>query len=162
MSLCGCGERERSAAVLEALRASLRKLGLGFVDLYLIHSPNVRELRVEQWGAMIEAKRAGLAKSIGVSNYGGARAPVSIQGLVGCPLPFHSRSPSGPWRAAHHLEDEEAQCAGWRPAHSRCGQFIPVVVARRGAHTSAPSSSQAASMEGRAPQPLPGGKRARV
>jgi len=58
------------AAVLEALQASLRRLGLGYVDLYLIHSPNARLQRVEQWGAMIEAKRIGLARSIGVSNYG--------------------------------------------------------------------------------------------
>lgn len=58
------------AAVHEALRESLRKLRLAYVDLYLIHSPMTRELRLEQWAACGEAQAQGLAKSIGVSNYG--------------------------------------------------------------------------------------------
>ncbi|KAI6045730.1 NADP-dependent oxidoreductase domain-containing protein [Pisolithus marmoratus] len=52
-----------------ALEESLRKLGVDYVDLYLIHHalPNVGRLK-DIWIGMEEAKNAGLTKSIGVSN----------------------------------------------------------------------------------------------
>jgi diketogulonate reductase-like aldo/keto reductase len=55
---------------LAALRSSLDKLGLRYVDMYLIHSPNDKANRLAQWRALQAAKEQGLAKSIGVSNYG--------------------------------------------------------------------------------------------
>ncbi|CAO3627813.1 unnamed protein product [Cunninghamella echinulata] len=55
----------------QALQTSLDKLGLDYVDLYLIHSPLPgKELRVASWKALEELKEAGKIKSIGVSNYG--------------------------------------------------------------------------------------------
>lgn len=45
---------------------SLRKLDLGYIDLYLIHQPYGDV--VGAWKAMEEAKEAGQIKSIGVSN----------------------------------------------------------------------------------------------
>jgi len=56
--------------VRAALRSSLAKLQLSYVDLYLIHSPQAVDLRLEQWKAMEALRDDGLAKSIGVSNYG--------------------------------------------------------------------------------------------
>ncbi|KAI3455127.1 hypothetical protein Pfo_011790 [Paulownia fortunei] len=71
--------------VLPALEETLRKLGLQYVDLYLIHCP----LRIkkdsnnsfkmvdfdikETWEAMEDCCRLGLAKSIGVSNFSTAK-----------------------------------------------------------------------------------------
>lgn len=53
-----------------ALEASLERLGLDYVDLYLIHWPAPKYGKhVESWNALIELKEAGLAKSIGVSNF---------------------------------------------------------------------------------------------
>ncbi|XP_052757127.1 aldo-keto reductase AKR2E4-like [Galleria mellonella] len=64
-------------AVVPALRESLRRLNLDYVDLYLIHWPvgQFSNLTydytdyVDTWKGMIEAKKQGLAKSIGVSNF---------------------------------------------------------------------------------------------
>ena len=54
----------------EALEASLAKLDMDYVDLYLIHwaSPQ-RGKYLESWKALIELQQEGKAKSIGVSNF---------------------------------------------------------------------------------------------
>ncbi|KAJ7172291.1 NADP-dependent oxidoreductase domain-containing protein [Mycena filopes] len=62
-----------AAQVKPSLVESLRKLGVDYVDLFLIHSP--RPLKPEDgtlqelWQAMEAVHAEGLAKSIGVSNF---------------------------------------------------------------------------------------------
>jgi 2,5-diketo-D-gluconate reductase A len=64
---------------LAAFYRSLKRLGLDFVDLYLIHWPLPRLDRyVETWRALIRLKEEGRAKSIGVSNF----TPAHIRRLV--------------------------------------------------------------------------------
>jgi 2,5-diketo-D-gluconate reductase A len=54
----------------QAFRASLDRLELDFVDLYLIHWPvPSRDKYVETWQAFIELQQEGLVRSIGVSNF---------------------------------------------------------------------------------------------
>lgn len=60
----------------QAIGTSLSKLGLEYVDLYLIHWPNPiafrdnwEEANAETWKAMEEAYEEGLVKAIGVSNF---------------------------------------------------------------------------------------------
>lgn len=53
---------------ITALKESLRKLGLDYVDLYLMHSPKGGNT-VETWQTMVELKKQGLTRSIGVSNF---------------------------------------------------------------------------------------------
>ncbi|GAA6006433.1 hypothetical protein JCM11491_004956 [Sporobolomyces phaffii] len=60
--------------VAKALDEELEKLGLESVDLYLLHWPHdFRQPEFpsmeEAWRAMIEVKKSGKAKSIGVSNF---------------------------------------------------------------------------------------------
>ncbi|KAH0827029.1 NADP-dependent oxidoreductase domain-containing protein [Lanmaoa asiatica] len=64
------GALAQGATPTSALEESLKKLGMAYVDLYLIHSPgsHVGKLK-EVWKGMEEAKKAGLTKSIGVSNF---------------------------------------------------------------------------------------------
>ena len=54
----------------EALRTSLEKLGLDYVDLYLIHWPSPEDEKyLEAWKALEELQDEGLTRSIGVSNF---------------------------------------------------------------------------------------------
>ncbi|KAK9091290.1 hypothetical protein Sjap_024467 [Stephania japonica] len=82
----GC-DNARPDCVLPAITESLRKLGLEYVDLYLIHAPvtissathvsdmtlkkgDISPMDIESvWTAMEEVHKIGLAKSIGVSNF---------------------------------------------------------------------------------------------
>lgn len=60
----------------KAIEVSLEKLGLDYLDLYLIHWPNPLKFRscwqkanAESWLAMEEAFEAGKLKAIGISNF---------------------------------------------------------------------------------------------
>jgi 2,5-diketo-D-gluconate reductase A len=54
----------------EALKASLGRLGMEYVDLYLIHWPAGNSERyVHSYGGLLKAKDDGNAKSVGVCNF---------------------------------------------------------------------------------------------
>ncbi|QEO13951.1 aldo/keto reductase [Agromyces intestinalis] len=55
---------------LQSFEESRRRLGVEWIDLYLIHWPNPSvDKYVESWRAMISLREKGLARSIGVSNF---------------------------------------------------------------------------------------------
>ena len=55
-------------STLEAMSESLGKLGMDYVDLYLIHWP-VPDKTEETWRALEHLRAQGLARAIGVSNF---------------------------------------------------------------------------------------------
>jgi len=56
-----------SGPIRRSFEEGLGKLGLSFVDLYLIHIPE--RVKITDWEEFEKIKRDGLARSIGVSNY---------------------------------------------------------------------------------------------
>jgi diketogulonate reductase-like aldo/keto reductase len=58
-------------ATRKAVKESIRKSGLGYIDLYLLHSPyGGKSRRLECWRAVEDAIEDGEIRAGGVSNYG--------------------------------------------------------------------------------------------
>ncbi|MBI5536511.1 MAG: aldo/keto reductase [Deltaproteobacteria bacterium] len=82
-------------STVASLDQSLARLGLDYVDLYLIHAPFDRDARLAQWRGLVELKRQGKARAIGVSNF-------SIHHLeelkaAGLPVPVANQIELHPW-----------------------------------------------------------------
>jgi 2,5-diketo-D-gluconate reductase A len=54
---------------IESLNASLERLQLDYIDLYLIHAPFDPDQRLEQWRGLVELKQQRKVRAIGVSNF---------------------------------------------------------------------------------------------
>jgi methylglyoxal/glyoxal reductase len=55
-------------STLKAFEESRKRLGLDYIDLYLVHWP-VKGKYVETWRALVQLYKEGLVKAIGVSNF---------------------------------------------------------------------------------------------
>jgi diketogulonate reductase-like aldo/keto reductase len=107
---------------LRACDASLARLGVEQVDLYLVHWP-VQGLRLETWRAMERLLADGKARAIGVSNY----APHHLEELLGSAkvLPAVNQVELHPFLAQRELR---ALCAANDIAVEA---YAPLVKARR-------------------------------
>lgn len=55
---------------LRTIEESIMRLGVDYIDVYLIHWPNPKEDRyIDAWKALITARQTGLVRSIGVCNF---------------------------------------------------------------------------------------------
>jgi 2,5-diketo-D-gluconate reductase A len=86
-----------AGSAAHALEASLERLGLPYVDLYLIHWP-VPFRAGRGWRELEALRERGLARAIGVSNYGDERLQRTVEGAKRQPAvnqvhfsPFHYR-----------------------------------------------------------------------
>jgi 2,5-diketo-D-gluconate reductase A len=86
-----------------SLDASLGRLGLDHVDLYLIHAPLTPDERVDQWRALVELRDQGKTRAIGVSNF----SQVHIEELLAAGLarPDANQIELHPWSQKQELVD---------------------------------------------------------
>ncbi|MCK6066968.1 MULTISPECIES: aldo/keto reductase [Microbacterium] len=120
---------------LRAFDASMRRLGMETVDLYLIHWPVPSADRyADTWRALVRLAEEGRARSIGVSNF----TPAHIQRLIEetgvspavNQVELHPRFPQHglqDWHTAHGIVTE-----AWAPL-ARGGLLDEPVLARIGA-----------------------------
>ena len=82
-----------------AFEASLERLGLDGIDLYLLHWPHER--RLDSWRVLEQLHAEGLARSIGVSNFlvrhldellAHASVPPSVNQIELSPFLYHTRA----------------------------------------------------------------------
>lgn len=80
---------------ISSLEESLERLGLDYVDLYLIHAPFDREQRIAQWRGLVELREQKKTRAIGVSNFNISH----IEELVaaGLPRPQANQIELHPW-----------------------------------------------------------------
>ena len=75
------GEWGSRKYLLSSLDQSLKRLGLGYVDIFYSHRPDPETPLEETMGALAQAVRSGKALYVGVSNYG-AEATAKAAGLL--------------------------------------------------------------------------------
>ena len=80
---------------ISSLEDSLRRLGLDYVDLYLIHAPFRAEDRIAQWRGLVELQDRGMARAIGVSNFSAGH--IEELTAAGLPLPAADQIELHPW-----------------------------------------------------------------
>lgn len=101
-----------------AIQESLYRANLDYYDLYLIHWPNPKQGKfIEAWQALIDAKKWGLIRSIGVCNF----LPEHIEQLekeTGVKPsinqielhPYFNQAEQRKWHAEHHIQTQS-----WSP-----------------------------------------------
>ncbi|MFG3697477.1 aldo/keto reductase [Bacillus mobilis] len=82
-------------STVASLDESLERLGLDYVDLYLIHAPFERDQRLAQWRGLVELKRQGKARAIGVSNF--SIKHIEELRAAGLPMPDANQIELHPW-----------------------------------------------------------------
>ena len=122
---------------LAAFDASLARLGLDHVDLYLVHWPVPMEDRyVETWRALIRLREDGRARSIGVSNFdeNHLRRIVDETGVAPCinQIELHPRFQQRAARAHH--ERMGVRIESWSPLGQGNVMGDPTIAAIAGKH----------------------------
>ena len=112
------GRHHKYREALATVEESLYRAGLEYYDLYLIHWPNPKtDLYVEAWQALIEARKRGLIRSIGVCNF----LPQHLERLIKetgvAPSidqvelhPYFNQEEQRSWNSAHGIATES-----WSP-----------------------------------------------
>jgi 2,5-diketo-D-gluconate reductase A len=130
-------------STLRAFDASLEKLGLETVDLYLIHWPTpARDLYVDTWKALTKLYEDGRTRAIGVSNFtihtlNRLREESRIIPTVN-QIELHPHWPQAELRAYHQQHQIATQA--WSPiGHAQGLLDDPKVIALAKAHDRSPA-----------------------
>ncbi|MBP2098017.1 aldo/keto reductase [Enterococcus rivorum] len=103
-------------STLKAFDTSLSKLGLDYVDLYLIHWPVTGKYK-ESWKAMEEIYKSGRAKAIGVSNFQEHHIEELLETATVHPMvnqiELHPTMSQEPLR--NYLKEKKIQVEAWSP-----------------------------------------------
>ncbi|WP_320672082.1 aldo/keto reductase [Patulibacter defluvii] len=126
----------------EAFDASLERLGLDHVDLYLIHWPTPGQDRyVDAWRALAELREAGRSRSIGVSNFQPAhlRRLLDETGVVPAvnQIELHPRLAQAELRAFH--AEHGIVTEAWSPLAQGAVLDDPAITAIAAAHDRTPA-----------------------
>ena len=127
------GRHHRYPEAITTVEESLYRMGLDYLDLYLIHWPNpAQEHYVDAWRAMIEMQQRGLVRSIGVCNF----LPEHLQRLIDetgvtpsvNQIELHPHFPQNEqraWNAAHGIVTQS-----WSPL-GRAGDVLKHPILQR-------------------------------
>jgi 2,5-diketo-D-gluconate reductase A len=125
-----------------AFDASLKRLEMHYVDLYLIHWPvPAHDKYVETWKAFIELHEQGLARSIGVSNFQPAhlRRVIAETGVT----PAINQIELHPYLQQHGLRREHEELGivteAWSPIAQGAVLDDPAIVSIAEAHSKTPA-----------------------
>ncbi|HEX2161357.1 MAG TPA: aldo/keto reductase [Thermoleophilaceae bacterium] len=126
---------------LAGFEASRRRLGLEYVDLYLIHWPLPSVDRyVDTWRAFVHLREEGLTRSIGVSNFTPAQIERIVEATGVWPavnqIELHPEFPQAEARAWH--AEQGVAIESWRPL-GRGVLDYPVVGRLAAAHGRTPA-----------------------
>jgi 2,5-diketo-D-gluconate reductase B len=99
-------ENAREADFLRSAESSLKALRLDYVDLLLIHWPQPKVPFTETLGALAKAKRGGLTRHVGVSNFTLAMLEEAVhvcpEPLITNQIEYHAYLPQDRMLAALH------------------------------------------------------------
>lgn len=132
------GDAHEKGNVRRSLKRSLQLLQLDSIDLFLVHSPRGGRC-VDTWKEMLQCRDEGLAKAVGVSNFGVAQ----LQGLetAGLELPEVNQIELHVWNqqktVLQYMRDKQIAAMGYCPL-ARCKRFgdtgLSDLAAARGCH----------------------------
>lgn len=95
------GAAKSMEETIESFNASLERLGLDYIDLYLIHTPFGGKERVSQWQGLLELKRQGRVRAVGVSNFNETHLEEIKD--AGLPIPTVNQLELHPWSQKPNL-----------------------------------------------------------